>query len=205
MVAKKAFIPARGTYTIGETNEPFNPTKGGISFSSQEPRNASIDDDDKLEESNYSELLEDNQELQDYLKVASLANLAHVHQTQEGGWNARGDPTEIAIQVFASRFKGWNRRASVAGPNALQDTVMYEMLAEFPFDSDVKKMSVLYKNIQHGQMSVFTKGAVERVIASCTSYVPEAGAKAVEMTDKFREQILENMEGLAKLGIRVLA
>ena len=204
MVAKKAWIPAKGTYSIGETREPFNPTTGGISHSAKEPRLMTAEEEEK--ESHYADLLEDNQALKDYLQVASLANLANVHQNAEGQWNARGDPTEIAIQVFASRFKGWNRRASVAGPYAgADDDIHLKMLAEFPFDSDVKKMSVLYKNTKTEKMNVFTKGAVERVITSCTSYVGDKGDDAVEMTEAFRDQILENMEGLAKLGLRVLA
>ena len=203
MVAKKAWIPAKGTYTIGETNEPFNPTEGTISHSEKEPRN--MDEKEEDIEASYVELVENNQALKDYLKVASLANLANVHQTGNGEWNARGDPTEIAIQVFASRFKGWNRRASVAGPVA-GDNPSYKMLAEFPFDSDVKKMSVLYKQIHTENMFVFTKGAVERVVASCTYYLNDLkDAEATAMTDDYRDQILENMEGLAKLGLRVLA
>lgn len=79
------------------------------------------------------------------------------------------------------------------------------MLAEFPFDSDVKKMSVLYKYIHTHEMFVFTKGAVERVLASCSSYIAETKAETTAMTDEYRNQILENMEGLAKLGLRVLA
>lgn len=202
MVAKKAWIPAKGTYTIGETNEPFNPTKGDISHSAQEPREMS--GTEEMDPSSYFELVEGNQELKDYLKVASLANLAHVHQTENGDWSARGDPTEIAIQVFASRFQGWNRRASVAGPVAGENP-MYKMLAEFPFDSDVKKMSGLYRHIHNDWMFVFTKGAVERVITSCSSFVADSGADLAPMTDEYRDTILQNMEGLAKLGLRVLA
>jgi magnesium-transporting ATPase (P-type) len=89
MVAKKAWIPAKGTYTISETKEPFNPTKGDISYLEQEPRNMSGDEELNQSE-DYVQLLEGNQALKDYLKVASLANLAHVHQTSEGEWNARG-------------------------------------------------------------------------------------------------------------------
>ena len=202
MVAKKAWIPAKGTYTIGETNEPFNPTIGSISYLDKEPRDTI--EKGEHSKSTYSELLENNQTLKDYLKVASLANLAHVHQTENGDWNARGDPTEIAIQVFASRFQGWNRRASVAGPIAGENP-MYKLLAEFPFDSDVKKMSVLYKHIHTEEMFIFTKGAVERVIASCSSYVADPNAESIAMTDEYRDQILQNMESLAKLGLRVLA
>lgn len=197
MVAKKAWIPAKGTYTIGETNEPFNPTNGNISYSTKEPRN--MKDTEKEKESSYEDLVRDNEPLKEYLRVASLANLAHVHQSDDGEWNARGDPTEIAIQVFASRFH-WNRRASTAGDNPVM-----KLLVEFPFDSDVKKMSVIYKDMHTDKLYAYTKGAVERVITSCTSYIAEDGAEPTEMTDKYRDQILENMEGLAKLGLRVLA
>ena len=202
MVAKIAWIPAKGTYTIGETSEPFNPTIGNISHSKEEPRDMDGTEHEKY--SSFAELVEENEALKDYLKVASLANLAHVHQTENGEWSARGDPTEIAIQVFASRFQGWNRRASVAGP-AAGDNPSWNMLAEFPFDSDVKKMSVLYRDIKTGRMFAFTKGAVERVVSYCTSYIDNSDATTTAMTDDYREHILENMEGLAKLGLRVLA
>merc|ERR1711975_23855 len=150
-------------------------------------------------ESDYATLLRDNEALSDYLKVASLANLAHVHQTDEGEWNARGDPTEIAIQVFSTRFHV-NRRDSIAGDNP-----NWKLLAEFPFDSDVKKMSVIYKNPHEDKMWAFTKGAVERVITSCSTYVSDPEKEPSEMTEDYQNQILENMEGLAKLGLRVLA
>ncbi|KAK3670232.1 P-type ATPase [Recurvomyces mirabilis] len=198
MVAKKAWIPAKGTYTIGVTNEPFNPTTGDISYEVEEPRNMTGQEQEKRSE--YSELVQGNEPLQDYLRVASLANLANVHKGDNGEWSARGDPTEIAIQVFATRFSGWNRRASVAG-----DHPQWKLLQEFPFDSDVKKMSVIYRDLTSDQLHAFTKGAVERVITSCTHYVPKEDADPIEMTDSYRDQILENMEGLAKLGLRVLA
>ncbi|KAK4508550.1 hypothetical protein PRZ48_002289 [Zasmidium cellare] len=196
MVAKKAWIPAKGTYTIGESDEPFNPTKGDISFISKEPRNVQMQDRD--EKSDYSALLQDNEALKDYLRVASLANLATVHRTDAGEWHARGDPTEIAIQVFASRFQ-WNRRASVAGEHPAM-----KMLHEFPFDSDIKKMSVIYKDLHTEKMYTYTKGAVERVIKSCVTY-QNAQGESTPMTEEFRDEILQNMEALAHGGLRVLA
>jgi potassium/sodium efflux P-type ATPase len=196
MVAKKAWIPAKGTYTIGDISQPFNPTVGDILFEEEEPRNMKAEATG--EKSSYTELVQDNEPLKAYLRVASLANLANVHET-DGEWHARGDPTEIAIQVFASRFL-WNRRGSVSGDNPA-----WKAIAEYPFDSDVKKMSVLYKDLASGEVFAFTKGAVERVIASCISYVASDDAEPVDMTDAYREQILENMEALAKLGLRVLA
>ncbi|KAF3050909.1 Na+ ATPase [Didymella keratinophila] len=196
MVAKRAWIPAKGTYSVGVTDEPHNPTVGSLSFTSKEPRHIDPDQDEKTQ--TYEELIENNPHLIEYLKVASLANLANVHQT-DGQWNARGDPTEIAIQVFASRFD-WNRLQFTQG-----DSPMWKQLAEFPFDSDVKKMSVIFEEASSSKKMVFTKGAVERVIYSCDTYYNGEGDDAANLDDDIREEILANMEALASYGLRVLA
>ena len=196
MVAKRAWIPAKGTYSVGVTEEPHNPTVGSLSFTSKEPRHIDPDMDEKTE--TYEELLDNNPHLIEYLKVASLANLANVHQT-DGQWNARGDPTEIAIQVFASRFQ-WNRLKFTTG-----DAPAWKQIAEFPFDSDVKKMSVIFEETASSKKYVFTKGAVERVIYSCDSVFNPDSDTADKMDDDYREEILANMEALASYGLRVLA
>lgn len=197
-MAKKAWIPAKGTYSVGVSTEPFNPTIGSLSFTTKPPRHIDPESQDEKSQSS-EELLADNPHLLDYLKVASLANLANVHKTNEGVWNARGDPTEIAIQIFASRF-GWNRLQYTTG-----DSPAWKQLAEFPFDSDVKKMSVIFEDVANNQKYVFTKGAVERVIYSCNTVFNGESESAVEMDDDYREEILANMEALASLGLRVLA
>lgn len=198
MVAKRAWIPAKGTYSVGVTDSPFNPTVGSLSFAPKPP--SQIDFEREEQSSPAKELLENNKHLLEYLKVASLANLAHIHKSHdESEWNARGDPTEIAIQVLASRF-GWNRLDYTQG-----DKPAWKQLAEFPFDSDVKKMSVIFEETETSQKHVFTKGAVERVIYSCTSLFNGDGEQSIEMTDAIRDEILHNMEALARLGLRVLA
>lgn len=197
MVAKKAWIPAKGTYSVGTSDDPHNPTVGSLTFTAKQPRHIDADIDEKTQTA--EELSEDNPHLIDYLKVASLANLANVHQTSEGQWNARGDPTEIAIQVFASRFD-WNRLKYTTG-----DSPAWKQVAEFPFDSDVKKMSVIFEELASSKKYVFTKGAVERVIYSCTSVFNDESDSATEMDDDYREEILANMEALAAGGLRVLA
>ena len=98
------------------------------------------------------------------------------------------------MQVFASRFD-WNRANFVNG-----DDPQWIQIAEFPFDSDVKKMSVIFKESRTGDHFVFTKGAVERVIGSCTSIDLEDGKDSTEMTENIRNDILEHMEALAALG-----
>jgi potassium/sodium efflux P-type ATPase len=197
MIVKKAWIPGRGTYSVGQTSEPFNPTVGDISLAEDQPKNINFRDE-KAEGTPIDASAQTSQDpaLMEYLNVASLANLATVHQS-EGEWHARGDPTEIAMQVFASRFN-WNRMRLSGGENP-----RWHQVAEFPFDSDVKKMSVIFMDSKSQKQWVFTKGAVERVLTSCPTYA--AGNEILEFTDAVKEDVIANMESLARLGLRVLA
>jgi Na+-exporting ATPase len=202
MVARGVWIPALGTYTVENSNEAFNPTAGEIRFDSRVPTDINFQAKKETGAAGSivapGQLLEDSKSgLQDFLSVACLANLATVFE-KEGQWHARGDPTEIAIQVFANRFS-WDRLAMTQG-----DKPEWTEIAEFPFDSDVKRMSVVMKRTATGEQFAFTKGAVERVIAVCTKYYSKED-KAVPVTVEFREQILRNMEVFAGLGLRVLA
>lgn len=216
MVARGAWIPGIGTYTVELTSsEPFNPTKGDIRFDTREPHEINFRPRSDKEEETSGEksavsspadlLASSKSRLQEFLTVASLANVATVFE-KEGAWVARGDPTEIAIQVFASRF-GKNRLDVMKETEG--STPEWLEVAEFPFDSDVKRMSVIMKHNTNGHHFAFTKGAVERVIRVCTKYctddVPKGEVAEAEMTDEFREHILSNMEVFAGLGLRVLA
>ena len=200
MVAKRAWIPSKGVYSVGTSTDPFDPTKGGLSHQKTRPTEIGEESENVEEKSGdgipYEELLKENNPLQDFLNVASLANLAHVYKGDEG-WRARGDPTEIAIQVFVSRFD-WNR-------DRLTKEESWNLVKEYPFDSDVKKMSVIFENKSTNKKMAFTKGAVERVITSCKLVRWEDGSELTTMTEELRHCILQNMEALAAQGLRVLA
>ncbi|CAG7987665.1 unnamed protein product [Penicillium salamii] len=201
MVVKKAWIPSRGTYSVGSSNEPFNPTVGGVTFTPVPPLQLDDEKEGPTAES-VEGLVSGNRPLEDFLDVASMANLSHVYKSEEGEWHARGEPTEIAIHVFASRFN-WNRDRWTKGQGAV-----WHQKAEFPFDSTVKKMSVIFNKAtpHEDRTMVFTKGAVERIAESCTSVIwDQDSSTPVPMTDDHRERILQNMEELAKQGLRVLA
>jgi potassium/sodium efflux P-type ATPase len=201
MVVKKAWIPSRGTYSVGNSNEPFNPTVGDVTFTPLSPVDF-VDEKEGPVAEDVEGLVEGNRALEDFLDVASMANLSHVFKSEEGDWRARGEPTEIAIEVFASRFN-WNRDRWTKGSKAV-----WHQKAEFPFDSTVKKMSVIFSKVTpDGEHSmVFTKGAVERIIDACTTAIwDNSSSSPVALNDEMRSQILQNMEELAKLGLRVLA
>src|SRR5688572_32391432 len=154
MIVKKAWIPGRGTYSVDVGNEPFNPTVGEVGLNKSQPKDIDFSSSAAAGDSVVPKDLVGNDEiLKQYLNVASLANLATVQQV-EGEWRGRGDPTEIAIQVYASRFD-YNRLRLSQGNEA-----QWHQVAEFPFDSDVKNMSVIFVDKHANKQWLFTKGAV---------------------------------------------
>lgn len=196
MITKRAYVPACGTFSVEDASEAFNPTAGYVTLTQAQ----SGDIDEKADEYATDNAGSDSN-MSSFLDVAALANISTVWKGKEDGeWHARGDPTEIAINVFAARF-GWSRSKLIGG-----DQATWKTLLEFPFDSDVKKMSVVLENTETEELQVFTKGAVERVLQSCTEfYATSDSPDATEMTEAHRDRILEKMEELASFGLRVLA
>ncbi|KAL7649225.1 P-type ATPase [Aspergillus niger] len=202
MIVKQAWVASRGTYSLVGTNEPFNPTVGEISFQRLAP--SSIDRKMTAEIKEPHRLLKDDEGLEQYLNVCSLANLAHVYRkTREGDdggeWHARGEPTEIAIQVFAARFS-WDKDRWTKGENA-----KWTQKVEFPFDSDVKRMSVVYVNNADKKTRAFTKGAVERILERCSEIASDKSSAPRPLSNEDRGEIKRNMEALTHMGLRVLA
>ncbi|KAI8854013.1 potassium/sodium efflux P-type ATPase [Chytridium lagenaria] len=113
---------------------------------------------------------------------------------EEKRWKATGDPTEVALQVFAAKVK--YEKAGFAAQG-------YKFLAEFPFDSTIKRMTVAYeepnKNIRY-----LAKGAVEGVLERCTTYIDE-NEQVVPVDEAIQARAIEVMEDFAGRGWRVLA
>lgn len=202
MVVRKAWISGHGTYSVSSSNEPFNPTKGTINFTDKQPKDIGAEPDEKDAAIDPNQAVADHEALVRYLNIGALANTATVRQTEgddetpPGEWHARGDPTEIAIQVFASRF-GYNRLNISTGSN------QWKQISEFPFDSDVKKMSVIFEDTKSGEQFVYSKGATERLIDDCP--LIKDGTDEIPMTDEIKEEIMRNLESLARQGLRVLS
>lgn len=207
MVTKMAWLPGHGTYIIDVTNEPYNPEAGSVEFAQVEPR--LLRHDIHREPISAPEEHGAHPSIKDFFDVATLANLAKVQRSSGGAdgdpdssgpvrWEAQGDPTEIAIQVLAARF-GRNSHISSS-----HDESTWTQVVEFPFESAVKKMSVISQRLDSGETHVFTKGAVERVVDSCV-LVPGEDGMLVPLAAAHRADIMSNMEDLARRGLRVLA
>ncbi|KAF1980268.1 calcium-transporting ATPase [Bimuria novae-zelandiae CBS 107.79] len=188
MVAKAAWVAGRGTFSVGTTREPFDPTQGEITYREGAPYDQSATET-SLEPSRVQSgaVTTEAPTTEQFMNIASMANVAHV-QLAEGKWTARGDPTEIAIQVFASRF-GWNRHGLVGG-NDDSETGAWHCLSDESGD-------------KYASRWVFTKGALERVLPLCVS-IQDEQAKPRPMTDADKKTINESVDYLANQGLRVL-
>lgn len=102
-----------------------------------------------------------------------------------------GDPTEYAL-------------LEMAGKVSLSHDLIREMmrrLEELPFDSDRKLMSTKYH--LHGVPTILTKGAVDVLLYRTTQIRTSEGVR--ELTEKDRENILEQNMRFSENGLRVLA
>ncbi|KAI1434693.1 hypothetical protein GGR50DRAFT_389036 [Xylaria sp. CBS 124048] len=222
MIVQKVWIPSNTIYTVKDSKHPNNPTQGRVTVtevkmeatqSLQEKRNfdhersaAILTFDVPNEKLNPPKAHTEidtpatmNPELAAFLRSASLCNLATVRQEANPGddkheWQATGEPTEIALQVFAHRF-GIGKK-SFEGDG-------WKQVAEFPFESGIKRMSVVYNEPDNNHSVVFTKGAVERVIDLCTTVGVGKGRKL--MSDEYKEKIIKQTDDFASDGQRVLA
>ncbi|ANZ73913.1 BA75_01103T0 [Komagataella pastoris] len=204
MIAKNVWVPAVGTFAVVDSTDPFNPTLGKVEFIPKSPVQILEDDEnlfqvyDKFEDGSVQKEL-----FHKWLFTATLANIAKVFEEKNDNgeivWKSHGDPTEIAIQVFTTRL-GYSRDdLSYDSPDS-----PYEHLAEFPFDSSIKRMTAIYSEKKSGKHTIYTKGAVERVLGCCTKiYQPDGTTRP--LTDEDHKNIDEQMNAFSSQGLRVLS
>lgn len=153
MVLRKAWVAGLGTYSIDTSTDPYDPNAGEVYFDATEPK--VIRGEEKHGDLIDIEIKTKNKNFEYFLRVSSLANLATIQPPKDtegrSGWTAQGAPTEVAIEVFARRF-GWNRAEMSQGSKP-----DWQHVTEFPFDSDVKKMSTVYLHVKSGGYHVLTK------------------------------------------------
>lgn len=131
-------------------------------------------------------------ELQRLFLACVLCNDAYL-QKENGDWAILGDPTEGALLALAGKAKFFKTDLEQK----------YNRVAEFPFSSERKRMSVM---VQSGEATapyrMFTKGSPELTLERCTHIQIQDRAELI--TEAQRSQILEQNNRLAMRGLRVL-
>ncbi|GBF81840.1 cation-translocating P-type ATPase [Aphanothece sacrum] len=118
-------------------------------------------------------------------------------QKKDDNWEILGDPTEGALLTLAGK-----------GGLYREDFVL-EMprVAEIPFSSDRKRMSVIVKigeveDVNLHAYEMFTKGSPEIVLERCTAL--QEGEGYIPLNDAQRKRILAQNDQWAAQGLRVL-
>ncbi|MBN3883258.1 MAG: cation-translocating P-type ATPase [Nostoc sp. JL34] len=146
------------------------------------------------------------------LSVACAVCNDSVLQKEQGEWAILGDPTEGALITLAGK----------AGIEKDQWNSKLPRVAEFPFSSERKRMSVIaqVQQVATGEASsrgidpaiagflqsepylMFTKGSPELTLARCTQI--HLGNDTGTVTEAQRQQILAENDLMASKGLRVL-
>ncbi|KAJ3106997.1 hypothetical protein HDU96_008037 [Phlyctochytrium bullatum] len=116
------------------------------------------------------------------------------YDEEDQRWRSTGDPTEVAVQVFAAKLKFEKKELNKEG---------FLFLAEHPFDSNVKRMTVAYQQADNS-VCYYSKGAVERIMERCMSYYND-NDEVVLIDSDFHRRCTEAMDEFASRGMRVLA
>ncbi|MDE5754167.1 MAG: cation-translocating P-type ATPase [Oscillospiraceae bacterium] len=110
--------------------------------------------------------------------------------SSQASFTAVGDPTETALLVMSAK-----------GGISVKTLPEYTRVAEEPFDSDTRSMSV---QIRKGSQSrIYTKGAVDVILKRCDFVRTRSGD--VALTPVMQKKILEISENLSEQALRVLA
>jgi calcium-translocating P-type ATPase len=102
-------------------------------------------------------------------------------EVDANGDRVAGDPTEVALLAFAQQY----------GRDVRLSTRESRRRKLFAFDSSLKLMTTV--DDEDGQLTAYTKGAPESVLARCG------------MSPGERAAVLASAEGLASKGLRILA
>lgn len=169
MVAKRVWLRDGTEVSVQDTTHPFDPASGAVRVGDEPYAPGAAVDGEK------STLL------RDFLQTVALCNNSTVSKAG-AAHTAIGEPTEIALQVLAMRFG--------MGKPALLESGRLRLLAEFPFDSSCKRMTVVFAD--EAGASAHTKGALEVLLP------------LMDVPDEQKAQIVAKAEALAAEGLRVL-
>ncbi|GIK37263.1 MAG: ATPase [Chloroflexota bacterium] len=124
------------------------------------------------------------------LRAATLASDARLAQS-DGRWEIKGDPTEGALVVAATK----------AGLHKPDLDAHFPRVNEIPFTSETKRMTTLHAAPEG--VVAYAKGAPEIILDSCTRQLTEVGEAA--LNDVSKQKLLQTAQQMAGEALRVLA
>ncbi|GES94784.1 P-type II D ATPase [Rhizophagus clarus] len=192
MIATDAWIPGDGSYRISGRNG-FSP-EGDIYRCGTSGASEIEVEDEKVTPDNMGYAFTR------LVQASALCNMAVIKKGKgesNDEWHAIGDPTESALQVFA-------HKAGLPKPVLTAEPFKFELVQEYAFDTELKRMSVVCKEKSTDAYYVFLKGATESVLNQCTRI--QLGENEANLDrEKFEPELYSELEKLANKGMRVLS
>lgn len=142
--------------------------------------------------------------LNQLLKVAAICNNSLLKKQgvtvaglfrgkkSDAAWAIEGDPTEGALLVAAAKAGIWREMLERRE----------KRIAELPFDSERKCMSVVYEESTGSRMA-YVKGAPDVILHLCENVIKD-GRKEI-MTERIRREIAAANDSMAGEALRVIA
>ncbi|MEN6413653.1 MAG: calcium-transporting P-type ATPase, PMR1-type [Veillonellales bacterium] len=144
----------------------------------------------------------ENKVLQQCLTIGALCNNSMLKRNNAGitglwrrrhdsAWSIEGDPTEGALLVAAAKAGIWQ--------SELEKT--QQRISEFPFESERRRMSVIYEN--KGSYQLYVKGAPDTILGMCCAYSKEG--REVPLSAQIIAAISAAHNQMTQQALRVLA
>lgn len=126
------------------------------------------------------------------LGAGTLANDGELREGEKPGtWEIVGDPTEVSLVVAARKTHADKKFAH------------FDRVAEIPFTSERKRMSVIARNATDaGKLTVFAKGAPDVLLSYCDRIYVDGAIR--KLTEGDRQDILDTVERLSREAYRTL-
>jgi Ca2+-transporting ATPase len=127
------------------------------------------------------------------VKCAVLCNDAKIELHQDNIIKMFGDPTEIALLIFAKKAGIVKEESSSLSPR----------LKEIPFTAERKMMTTFHRSDKKNEYEIFAKGAPEIVLNQCDRVLKEG--QLLPLTGTIKHHIISINYKMAGEGFRVLA
>ncbi len=178
--------------TLGSTTVICTDKTGTLTENRMAVREYYLSDDRRIEIEAPEASLENDQLLQQAVRIGVLCNEAVFRASATDGTRTIGDPTETALLVVADTLV-----LDVSNERAIHPKV-----AEQPFHASTKRMTTLHRTTA-GQHLAALKGAPAVVLDACSSYV-DANGDAVALDATAIGRFTAANEQMAKRALRVL-
>jgi P-type Ca2+ transporter type 2C len=132
-------------------------------------------------------------EMEVVLSGGAACGNATLNQAADGAWQIQGDPTEAAFLVAERKLGLQTRRIE-----------RFKRIAEIPFTSERKMMSVIVLDREHGdERMLIVKGAPDVLLQHCARL--RVGMQTVALDQAQRQRILDGVEELSDAALRTLS